>query len=279
MIRFFAKLRIPGKANKYRKILETDQEVYPPCNELIKMSIDYSPDTLLESDVWYKISDFSNKEYSIDIITNTFDSVKADTFKSEEFEKIDFLFALDDDTIYFQNIGKGKLVHRNKILWFGEEFKYQAKTTDIAINEIPDAVYTKTTDTLYFRNLSSITGIFIGINQLYREATEEETDAFLNEDFICLENGFSAEKVNINNRKSIALATDILKKLDKNDKDHIFSYIGEYCPGLKVSGNTFRVGSEEQLKLLLFGIEQRFYTTPVGKEQRIANSVVPLNST
>ncbi len=278
MVNFFAKLRISGKANKYRKIVGTNQEVYPPCNELIKMSIEYNPDTLLESDGWYKISDFSSKEYSIDVI-NTFDTVKADTFKSEGFEKIDFIFAIDGDTIYFQNIGKGKLVHKNKILCFGDEFKYQAKTTDIAINEIPDAAYIKTTDTLYFRNLSSITGIFIGINQLYREATEEETEAFLKEDFICLENGFSAEKVNINNRKAIALAIDILKKLDKNDRSHIFSYIGEYCPGLKVSGNTFRVGSEEQLKLLLFGIEQRFYTTPVGKEQRIANSIIPLNST
>ena len=32
------------------------------------------------------------------------------------------------------------------------------------------------------------------------------------------------------------------------------------------------------MKKLLFGIEQRFYTTPVGGEKRIANSVIPLNA-
>ena len=32
------------------------------------------------------------------------------------------------------------------------------------------------------------------------------------------------------------------------------------------------------MKKLLFGIEQRFYTTPVGGEKRIANSVILLNA-
>lgn len=54
-------------------------------------------------------------------------------------------------------------------------------------------------------------------------------------------------------------------------------YIGDYCPGLKVSENSFEVGSENELKMLLYGIEQRFYTTPVGGEKRLANSVITLN--
>ena len=32
-----------------------------------------------------------------------------------------------------------------------------------------------------------------------------------------------------------------------------------------------------ELKMLLYGIEQRFYTTPVGGEKRLANSVITLN--
>ena len=36
----------------------------------------------------------------------------------------------------------------------------------------------------------------------------------------------------------------------------------------------FAVNSEDELKLLLYGIEQRFYTTLVGGERRIANSVI-----
>ena len=58
-------------------------------------------------------------------------------------------------------------------------------------------------------------------------------------------------------------------------KGEVFTYIGEYCPELKVSETSFEVGNEEELKMLLYGIEQRFYTTIVGEEKRIANSVVP----
>ena len=40
--------------------------------------------------------------------------------------------------------------------------------------------------------------------------------------------------------------------------------------------NSFIVKSNEDLSLVLYGIGQRFYTTPVGGEKRIANSVIKL---
>lgn len=54
--------------------------------------------------------------------------------------------------------------------------------------------------------------------------------------------------------------------------------IGDYCPELKVAENSFEIGTEGDMKKLLFEIEQRFYTTPVGREKRIANSVIPFGS-
>ena len=48
----------------------------------------------------------------------------------------------------------------------------------IIINDIPDAVYIKSEDTLYFQRLETISPIFKGIEKLYREATQEEVDRF-----------------------------------------------------------------------------------------------------
>ena len=70
------------------------------------------------------------------------------------------------------------------------------------------------------------------------------------------------------------MAQKTLNELNDDEKRGIFNYIGEYCPGLIASENSFEIGSEEELKLLLYGIEQRFYTTIVGNEKRIANSVL-----
>ena len=38
----------------------------------------------------------------------------------------------------------------------------------------------------------------------------------------------------------------------------------------------FEISSEQNLKMLLYGIEQRFYTTLIGDEKRLANSVISL---
>ena len=38
----------------------------------------------------------------------------------------------------------------------------------------------------------------------------------------------------------------------------------------------FTIGNEEDMKFLLWGIEQRYYTTPVTKENRVANSTMVL---
>lgn len=191
--------------------------------------------------------------------------------------KSDYLFVIDGRFIFFQNVSKSKLVSQKRVVHFGEGFTYKTDCAEIVIRDLPDAIYDKTTDTLYFRRLESITSIFRGIDMLYREATQEETDSFLANDFISLKDDYSGSKVKTANRKRIALAAKTLSELDEPDRKNIFKYIGDYCPDLKVSENSFEVGSENELKMLLYGIEQRFYTTPVGGEKRLANSVITLN--
>ena len=39
---------------------------------------------------------------------------------------------------------------------------------------------------------------------------------------------------------------------------------------------SFKIENENDLKVLIFGIEQRYYTTRIGSERRLANSVLTL---
>lgn len=276
MSQFYVKIRQRGEGSKYRKMLSTDKIIYPESTELIQNSMAYSVRTLLDENEWYFIENFSQTEFSIDIINNRFESVDFDKLDIADFNKIAYIFVEDHDELFFQNITKSKLVKRKRIVHMGEDFKYDEGAKSIALNEIPDAVYVRTNDRLYFRKLVSVTGIFTGIDQLYREATESETENFLERSFITLKNDFSSNMVKTANRKRIALAEDILSGLQEDEQEKIFSYIGDYCPNLKCADGSFEICNENDLKLLLFGIEQRFYTTPVGKEKRIANSVIKL---
>lgn len=269
------------KTKEFRKIasLNNDELIFPLKRKLFQEALDYKPSYKLEEGEWFKIASFSKSDYvnSVgNLLNQNASSVNFDSLTRQEFEKIDFLFTKVEQDIFFQNIPKSQLIRKKMIGCFGGDFKYIAESNQIFIKEFPDAVYDVNADILYFKKLESITGIFKGIEQLYREATDEETENFLRNDFILLDDGYDAKKVKILNRKRIALALDILNNLNNDDKRNIFKYIGEYCSDLKKGESSFKISSENDLKLLLFGIEQRFYTTPVGNEKRIANSVIRL---
>lgn len=270
-----AKLKQREK-EKYRKILSLNDSLYSFPLIDTESVITYKPGVLLEDGEWFCIHQASKEAYSIDLISTEYESVDLQALERKDFKRIDFLFVISDTYITFQKVSKSKLISKRCILALGEQFQYQSEINEIVINDIPDAIYNKQTDTLYFRRLESITSIFKGIDQIYREATEEETSQFLKNDFINLKNGYSSSNVKTPNRKRIALAMKTLDELTEVDRRNIFSYIGDYCPELKVSEDSFDISNEEDMKKLLFGIEQRFYTTPVGGEKRIANSVIPL---
>ena len=263
--------------DKYRKLLSINDSLYAPFTISADMVSTYTPGALLEDGEWFCIHEMSQKEFCIDILKADYSSVDFRTLDRGDFTKIDFLFIVTENHIVFQNVSKAKLLSKRCIFVLGEGYQYQDDCSEIVINDIPDAIYDKANDALYFRRLESITSIFRGIDQLYREATDEETTQFLNNEFINLKDGYSTASVKTANRKRIALAMKTLNALNDNDRKNIFAYIGDYCPELQVSEDSFEVGTEEDMKKLLFGIEQRFYTTPVGGEKRIANSVIPLN--
>lgn len=278
MNQVYVKIRLRGKANKYRKLLSTDENLYCLPDELIESSCPYTPGATLETGEWFKISEFSEKEFSIEITQKDYETVDYDSLQKAEYSQVDYLFAKIDDNLFFQNISKSKLVKKKGIFGFGEGYRYERETAVLFINEYPDAIYIPAEDALYFQRLEPIASIFGGISELYREATEHEVEEFLQNAFIDLTDGFESSKVKVANRKRIAMAMDTLSKMHDDDKKQIFAYICDYCPDIVTPEEKFKVGSEENLKMVLFGIEQRFYTTLVGGEKRIANSVVPLQA-
>ena len=275
MNQLIAKIRDRGRSDsKFRKVL-SDEVVFTLPDSLEDV-VEYTPSTLLEDGQYYAIRSFSSKDYCLDCLKDeNFDSADYERLERSDFEKIDFLFSFQENVYFFQNIPKSQLL-KKKRLSFGERFSFDRENASIEIKETADAMYFKRIDTLYFYKLSSITSIFPGIDQLHREATEAETTEFLSKEFIMLTNGFSISDVKTANRKRIALALDTLNNFRDEDKTTVFAYIKDYCPDLSGADNSFAVSNETDLKMLLFGIEQRFYTTPVGAERRIANSILKI---
>lgn len=258
--------------------LVSDHTLYENTNINLANCVPYSPDHNLDEDSWFKIEQFSQQPFCIDLLEKNFDSKDYDDLKKEQFPNIAYIFSIQGEDFYFQKI-TASLFIRKKIIGFGETAAIEESSNRLVINDQPDAVYFKQSDTLVFRNLAAISGIFKGIDALYREATQQETEVFLQEDFIALKDNYDAHKVSKPNRKRIALAMDSLKKLSDQERVDILSYIGDYCnQKIKFDQATkkFEIATDDELKLLLYGIEQRFYTTLFGQERRLANSVQPV---
>ena len=269
------RLKQRTSGSKYRKLVSTDDVIYPRVSQITSFS-PYAPGAVLEDEDWFYVDDARTQRYTAELLNRNYETVDFDSLARSDFGRIDFLFVYERGRICFQKISKARLVAKKSVLCFGENFQYEKERQELIINDMPDAFYSPSDDRLCFKRLEAITGIFKGIDVLYREATDEEVYSFLTSDFISLRLGYDVPHVKTPNRKRIALANNTLERLTEVDRGHIFSYIEEYCPNLAVTDGAFEIGNEEELKMLLYGIEQRFYTTPVGGEKRLANSVVPL---
>ena len=237
--------------------------------------LDYSSDYKLEENEWYKLEGFSALGYENSIIDTKWNSTDYNQIMREEYSKIAYLCCKQRNHFLFQKMSSTQLLSKK---WFSisGEPAIEVERPIVVLNDFVDAVYDIKSDILYFQNIARIKSIFKGIEELYREATQKEVDSFLNQDFITLANGYTCDSVKTANRKRIAQAIDSLNKLEPKDKPKIFTYIKNYCDDVAVNNNSFVVETEENLRKVLYGIEQRYYTTPFGNEKRLANSILKL---
>lgn len=271
-------IKVKGLRKKpYRKLI-SNYKLFETVDINVNYCVIYSPDHNLDEDTWFKVEQFSLQPYNLGIFNQPFDSKDYDDATKEQFSKISYLVSVQDQGFYFQKITPALFI-RKKIIAFGESAKIEKSENRLVINTIPDAVYIKASDTLAFRNLATISSIFPGIDMLYKEATNEEVEDFLSEPFIELSNEYEAEKVSKPNRKRVALAMATLATMSSEDKVNMLTYIDGYCDqrlNFDQENNKFLISTDDELKHLLYGIEQRFYTTPFGHEKRLANSVQAL---
>ena len=275
------------RGDQYRKMVSGDSSdshgpiefPYASKAELVESAFSYEPDSSLSDGGWYVIPEFSTRSFANDVIRGREDSVDYPSLARQEYGQINYLFAEQDGVVYFQNVTPALLVRKKGIISFGEDFRYECDANLLTINKFPDAIYSRKEDVLYFRRLESLTSIFRGISSLYREATESEVRGFLNSSFLTLKEGFNSRKVGKANRKRIALALTPLAQKSQSAMDELFGYIREYCPQLVDHDDEqrFLIGSDDDLRNILYGIEQRFYTT-LDNEQRVANSIRPLKT-
>ena len=267
--------RIKGRTAEFLKVVSDEIDIFDMPD--FSNNIAYSPSYKLEDVEWYKLDNFLSLEYENKLIETTFNSIDYNQITKIQYSKINYLCSKQGEFFLFQKMSPTRLFKKK---WFhiSDAPTLEIDKPIIILNSFVDAVYDINDDILYFRNLAKVKSMFKGIEGLYREATQAEVNAFLDHDFISLDETFTSENVKTANRKRIAMAIDTLNQFTDDDEQQIFQYIHSYCNDVPVDENTFIISKEDHLKKILYGIEQRYYTTQLGNEKRLANSVLTLTT-
>lgn len=271
-----------GVNGSYYKIL-SDETVFDNTYEFNNARA-YDDEYKLKDDEWFVVEEFSTKEYCIPLLQEEFIPTSYSYMRKDDYKKIDFVVSIQSDNLYlFQKITPSYLYSKKRMISWGnivnpsDQARLLKEDDILVIKDTPDCVYEKNTNELYFKNLNAITSIFKGINILYREATDDEVETFLSMDIINIESNFSKEQVKTANRRRIKEATEKYNNFSSEQKSKIPDYISQYCPNLyDAENNKFRISSENELTDLLNTLNQRYYTTEIDCEKRLANSVTKL---
>ena len=263
--------------NKYLNIITDDAEFYAIPADLTPHRI-FENDYKLEDDEWFGIPNFTATEFCIPLLTQEFNSAEHNQIGNNQFDLIKFFCAYQADNFYcFQKFFTGNLIKRK---WFNLTGEPSLKSDQpiFIISKVPDAIFDKAANILYFKKLGDLKSIFPKTIDLYIEATDEQTETFLSNDFINLDDNYSKDKVKSANRKRITMATKTLEQFSADEVKLLYIGAAEYCPELNFNAenSTFDIATEEHLKMLIYVIEQRYYTTSVGAIKRVANSVTPI---
>ena len=265
--------KLKGRTNEFLKVVASSNNILEVPN--LTNIQNYTPEYKLEDNEWFKLDNFLPRGYTNGLIENTFSGTTFNQITTDKYEDIKYLCCKQNSLYLFQKISINKLLSKN---WFKitDSPTLQLNKPIIVLNEWIDAVYDKSSDTLYFKDIVKIKQMFRGIESLYRTATQTEVNTFFGHSFISLGTSFTTNSVKNANRRRIAMAIDTLNSFTEEEVVEVVNYTKSYCTSVPINGNMFVIETEEHLKLVLFGIEQRYYTTNIQPEKRLANSILEM---
>nr|MBD5376842.1 hypothetical protein [Bacteroides sp.] len=264
-----------GRTKAYYIVLSQEDDVYQIPS--FDNSRSYQDDYKLESDEWFKIENFSNKNYCHNFFIEAFDATAYSSLPRDLYPKIEYITVVQDQYVCVQKLVKS-MVLRKKLVNLSLNDEPQLLNIDytLVINEVADAYYNKTDDILYFKRLSAITTIFDGIYELYNESTDAETDSFLKLDIFNVANNYTVNDVKTANRRRIKAAMEKYANFSEEQKMQLPSYLQAYVHEVVFQDGKFNISTEKELTILLNCFNQRYYTTEIDGEKRLANSVTTI---
>jgi hypothetical protein len=258
--------------NEYKSVVSSDDEIVENLTIANITALDFTPSHKLDEDEWFKLPGFSTKDYFINVCVSDYSTASLNQVENGNYNQISCIVIFQSGQKHFQRITPSRFVNQKRFLDFSGEPQIVEQRDQLEIKPESDAVYVVNEDNLYFKDVAKIKFFFPGIEVLHREATQDEVNQFLGNDFIALE-GCEANSVGTLNRKRIADIGTKYQSLTDDKKTRLIDYAKEKA-GIELNDvGAFNISSETDLKNLLYAMDQRYYYADIYEENRVANSI------
>lgn len=258
-----------------------DQVEIDVLNQLdLSDSMGYDPHNNMTHQ-WFRIADLSETEYFNDLFRTPIETGELTTINVEQLDDIKFFAYYADNKFYIQRMLTGCYIKKASFWSLGDSIQFANDNKMVTINPIPDGVYDLNTDTLYFQELNRLYRIFSNIKSEYVQGTNDSIHDFLSNDMINLEEDYTVDKVSLSNRKRIAEVARAYDAYTDIQKDELKRYISQYSNGdleYNERDKKFNIRNDTELRLLLFGMQMRFYKQPLSEEVQVATSTTSIRN-
>ncbi len=243
-------------------------------------AIEYDPNNT-DADQWFYVDAFNEREGFIELLNLDFEMAELESISRNQFEgyTIEFIAYYHNHRYFIQKFTRGNYLRKKWFAWNGDAVEYCERDGLVYVNPMPNCIYDNQNHRIYFKDISKAYSVFSNLKLDYKAATNDETTQMLELDIIQTVD-FDASNVGVSNRKRI---TSILAKyneypLDKKRtlKQYIRDKVGHNLQYDEAT-EKFVVNNDTQLRLLLYGMQQRLYQQPLEEEVQVATASTGLS--
>ena len=264
-----------------KSILSSEDAIYDVC---VENQIPYISTHQLdqEDNEWFYIEDFRASAFNTAIACLGGREIKTEElferlielnqFEIRDYPSIKWLIAKQGGHYYFQKVTPSIRIGNKTVLYLWEgspEIREMNNSIEVH-KEAPDIIYNATTNRLIFRNLSKAKAMFPELENLYREATNEEVHRFISNRTDIAMSDPSLE-VGTRNRKEIRRLLSKIESLSEEAKAILAGYIEEHREqaGLLLGDDgKIIISTPAEFKGYLDLLDERFVTSDIYQEER-----------
>lgn len=252
--------------NKIFKILEDN------LKNIWDYDIELKPIDFLQEKGNYKLEDdeiffikLNNEESKK--IKDLFNTTNADNIDKKSLLNIKYLFVIDKKNIYFQRIFKANLISKPFLAFSNDIAKLHKNETILVVQNRTEVVFKN--DEIYFLKFSDLTAIFGFLDHYYREATNDDMNAFKVCQKIDINADLNLETLSKTTLRKVAQIVDSIDDLEKNFNTYK-KYSIKYTDIFK--NNKIKIYDKNDIETLHNVIFQKYYETDISSEKRLASS-------